>query len=207
MTTKRMDQKPGETPKTRILSPLCLPFHHDGDVVLGREVAANELPVANLGTRRLVPPRTRPSCLKEGKDRMRRMNRIHALPPPSRQHTSGENPDLHNHDSHDKNAQRLSSPLLPSLPSLLKTLPLPILSIPFILSKTAPLIPSPSPDATAPPSEPFPPQPTPFASRRAAGIAEVLDLYPPKAAPVLTTDFTDFTDERGWNGGFRLGPC
>jgi hypothetical protein len=37
---------------------------------LGREVAANELPVANLGTRRLVPPRTRPSCLKEGKDRM-----------------------------------------------------------------------------------------------------------------------------------------
>ena len=108
-----------------ILSPLCLPFHHDGDVVLGREVAANELPVANLGTRRLVPPPTRPSCLKEGKDRMRRMNRIHALPPPSRQHTSGKNPDLHKHDSHDKNAQRLSSPLLPSLPSLLKTLPSP----------------------------------------------------------------------------------
>ena len=97
-------------------------------------------------------------------------------------------------------------PFAPVAPVVVKNPSLPILSIPFILSKTAPLIPSPSPDATAPPSEPFPPQPTPFASRRAAGSAEGLDS-PPKAAPVLTTDFTDFTDEQGWNGGFRLGPC
>ena len=64
---------------------------------------------------------SRSSCPKTGKDRMRGMNRIHALPPPSRQHTSGQNPDLHNHDSNDNDAQRPSSPSQPSLPSLLKT--------------------------------------------------------------------------------------
>ena len=60
-----------------ILSPLCLPFHHDGDVVLRGEVAANELPVANLGTGDWS--HTRP-CPKGGNDRMVRMNRIHSLP-------------------------------------------------------------------------------------------------------------------------------
>ena len=60
------------------------------------------------------------------------MNRIHSLPPLPTAHL-GENPDLHNHDSNDNDAQKLSSPLLPSLPSLSKT-----------VSPSAPLRESPS---------------------------------------------------------------
>ena len=51
-----------------ILSPLCLPFHHDGGVAVRQEVAANGSSVANLGMRRV---RVRFGAVPAKMDRMR----------------------------------------------------------------------------------------------------------------------------------------